>query len=361
MFAFVLMPFDKEFDSIYEDLIKPALESVGYDVRSADDLINQQNILKDIVCSVDQADLIVADLTALNANVLYELGIAHTLGKPTVMITQDINEVPFDLSPYRIIQYSPHYKDTRRLQENLTEVANKLKEGSLSFGNPAADFAPSIQQGRKAIQEDVKHHVKKVELGEILEVEEELGMWDFAVEVEQSLNEIGNSMKRMNKTTQTFGEKMGTHTLEINSIQRQSTPGITAHMHKKCNAVAFDVTQYAKEIEAELPGFHASWERLVQNYTGFFSTTKPKDDEEREALTKLKSIIEDFQETLSKTLASARTFRESIVQMKRLSQDLNRAVKHALKSQDGVIEELTIGESYLSRILNLINNSLGNP
>lgn len=68
------MPFDKEFDEVYTDLIKPAFGAVGYNVKRADDIVSQQNILKDIVRSIAKADLIIADLTSLNANVFYELG-----------------------------------------------------------------------------------------------------------------------------------------------------------------------------------------------------------------------------------------------------------------------------------------------
>ncbi|GAI12942.1 unnamed protein product, partial [marine sediment metagenome] len=73
------MPFDLEFDWIFNDLIKLALEEVGYDVKRADSILNQQNILKDVVRGIAEADLVVADLTGLNPNVFYEIGIAHTM------------------------------------------------------------------------------------------------------------------------------------------------------------------------------------------------------------------------------------------------------------------------------------------
>ena len=114
LYAFVLMPFDKEFDEVYADLIKPAFEAVGYNVKRADDIVSQQNILKDIFRSIAKADLIIADLTSLNANVFYELGIAHTFKKPVIMIAQSIEEVPFDLTPF----FHVHYKTMKELQES---------------------------------------------------------------------------------------------------------------------------------------------------------------------------------------------------------------------------------------------------
>jgi hypothetical protein len=70
--AFVLMPFDDESTIVHNELIAPALEGVGYDVRRADSVIDQRSVLSDIVLGIDGADLIVADLTGLNPNVFYE-------------------------------------------------------------------------------------------------------------------------------------------------------------------------------------------------------------------------------------------------------------------------------------------------
>jgi hypothetical protein len=152
MVAFVIMPFGDEFDEIYKDLIMPALESAGYSVQRADSRLDQQNILKDIVKGIDAADLIVAELTSLAPNVLYELGIAHGLLKPTVLLAQEIDEVPFDLRSYRILVYSTHYKRVQGLKEQLADIGARHRDGSINFGNPVGDFAPSIVEGRLAIE-----------------------------------------------------------------------------------------------------------------------------------------------------------------------------------------------------------------
>ena len=67
--VFVLMPFDPEFDSIYNEVIKSSLELAGLSVKRADDIQNQRNILRDVFEGIVNSDLIVADLTNLNPNV----------------------------------------------------------------------------------------------------------------------------------------------------------------------------------------------------------------------------------------------------------------------------------------------------
>ncbi|GAH24008.1 unnamed protein product, partial [marine sediment metagenome] len=140
--AFVLMPFDPEFKSIYEDLIKPALEEVGYEVARADSFFDQQNILRDIIRGIAEAKLIVADLTAINSNVLYELGVCHGLQIPTILLTQSIEVVPFDLRPYRIQIYSTRFDEVKKLKDALKEIGERHKNREITFGSPVTDFLP---------------------------------------------------------------------------------------------------------------------------------------------------------------------------------------------------------------------------
>ena len=101
--AFVIMPFDAEARPVYEDFIRPTLDNLGFEVSRADDLLNQRNILRDILSSIASANLLVADLTDSNSNVYYELGLAHALRKPVILLGQDIEEIPFDIRSYRLV------------------------------------------------------------------------------------------------------------------------------------------------------------------------------------------------------------------------------------------------------------------
>ena len=77
--VFVITPFDEDFLALYDVLKERYTDS--YILTNAGDLDNQQSILKDIVIGIESADVIIADLTGLNSNVFYELGIAHTMNK----------------------------------------------------------------------------------------------------------------------------------------------------------------------------------------------------------------------------------------------------------------------------------------
>lgn len=140
--AFVLMPFGEDFDVVYEKFIKPLFEGAGLDVHRADEIENNQNILRDVVEGIYRSDLIIADLTNNNPNVFYELGLAHALRKPVILITQSIAATPFDLKPYRLLEYSTHFAKIEDAKTKLAQYANGFLSGTSRFGSPVTDFLP---------------------------------------------------------------------------------------------------------------------------------------------------------------------------------------------------------------------------
>ena len=178
--AFVLMPFTESLNEVYNFLIKDALIDAGYDVKRADDIKSQSNILEDIIKGIIESDLIIADLTDSNANVYYELGVAHALQKKVVLITQDIDELPFDLKSYRAIDYSTHFSRMGDAKKELCELAKDAASGTLPFGNPVKDYG-KIENIR-----DVVFPVAKIGNEDL----SDLGFLDHVVQVEENFEEL---------------------------------------------------------------------------------------------------------------------------------------------------------------------------
>jgi hypothetical protein len=103
--CFVVMPFSGYVNTYYENIYRPAIEAAGLIPRRADDVYRPSAIIEDIWELTKSAQIILADLTGRNPNVLYELGLAHAIAKPVVMVTQSIQDIPFDLTGLRIIEY----------------------------------------------------------------------------------------------------------------------------------------------------------------------------------------------------------------------------------------------------------------
>ena len=119
--VFVLMPFTESWsDYIWKEEIKPAVAQAGLRGRRADDLFGQ-DVMKDVFRSIVAASIIIADVTKKNANVFYELGIAHSCGKDVILLSQGTQFIPFDLNRFRHCIYSndgPGYANLRKYLSN---------------------------------------------------------------------------------------------------------------------------------------------------------------------------------------------------------------------------------------------------
>lgn len=180
--AFILMPFAEEFSDIYKHLISDCLQGAGYTVKRADDIKSQRNIIGDIVEGIVESDLIVADLTGANPNVYYELGIAHTLNKKAILLTQEIDELPFDLRSYRVVAYGTHFAKMNQAKKELSELAFEAFNGSLPFGNPVKDFGSINPLSDVAIS--------TVHPSELQVLDEDLGLLDYRVMLEDGFEEL---------------------------------------------------------------------------------------------------------------------------------------------------------------------------
>jgi hypothetical protein len=116
-FCFVLMPFDDAFDDVYQIGIKEAATRAGAYCERVDEQIFHESILERIYNQIAKADIVVADMTNRNANVFYEVGYAHALGKRTILLTRAADDIPFDLKHFPHIVYG---KSIAGLRDDLT-------------------------------------------------------------------------------------------------------------------------------------------------------------------------------------------------------------------------------------------------
>lgn len=123
----VMMPFSKEFDNVYST-IKSACVTEGMSCHRADDFWKNSVIIQDIFELIYRSSIVIVDFSGKNENVFYEAGIAHTLGKNVIPITQSIDNIPFDLRHHRHIIYLNNGEGLRDLENKLTSRLSFLKE-----------------------------------------------------------------------------------------------------------------------------------------------------------------------------------------------------------------------------------------
>ncbi|MFZ2643208.1 MAG: hypothetical protein WA117_19605 [Verrucomicrobiia bacterium] len=137
--CFVLMPFDERLREVYQEVYKPVCESSNIVPWRVDEISRPGSITKDIVEGILDADVVIADLTTRNANVYYELGIAHAVGNKTIMTAQHGTEVPFDIANYRIIFYEQSIKGSKKLVSDLDSAIKELLKVLEQTNNPVQE------------------------------------------------------------------------------------------------------------------------------------------------------------------------------------------------------------------------------
>lgn len=121
--VFVIMPFSEQFESLYRDVILPVAKKCGFDIIRIDEVPGPGIILNDIQQQIQRSNVVVAEISTPNPNVFYELGYAHALEKPAVLLVRKDrgNEMPFDVRGYRAIFYDDSIGGKNVVERNLEQ------------------------------------------------------------------------------------------------------------------------------------------------------------------------------------------------------------------------------------------------
>jgi hypothetical protein len=120
--VFVVMPFAEKLAPVYCDHIKRVAGSLSLSVKRAKDFFSAHHVMADVWRAICGAQLVIADCTGKNPNVFYEIGMAHTVGKPVILITQKREHVPFDLQDTRYITYDYTPPGMTKFEAELTQT-----------------------------------------------------------------------------------------------------------------------------------------------------------------------------------------------------------------------------------------------
>jgi hypothetical protein len=112
--CFVACPLDEDgtpvrtrTEGVLKYLIRPVLEDLGYNVVAPHEVQSPGDIPTDVVTHLVKDELVIADLTGVNPNVMYELGIRHSAREPVITICGEKRRLPFDIAQNRTIFYNP--------------------------------------------------------------------------------------------------------------------------------------------------------------------------------------------------------------------------------------------------------------
>lgn len=117
--VFVVMQFSEPYQQLYSEVIQPVTEEFGLQAYHAGEVFGPGVILQDIVKGIIESKIVIAEVTPANQNVFYELGYAHALGKPTILLAERGKPLPFDITGYRCLFYENSIGGKRQVEEAL--------------------------------------------------------------------------------------------------------------------------------------------------------------------------------------------------------------------------------------------------
>lgn len=255
--VFVIMPFSDDFFESFE-LMKEHFEE-NFEFSNAGNEDNQQNILADIITPIYNTDIVLADLTGLNPNVMYELGIAHSFNKKTIIITRDdLSKLPFDLKQYRAKGYSSHFKQFYELLSYLEKNLYGAVDGSVIFNNPVSDFLDKNQLDPQKLF--VKEQID-------LEIpNNEKGLIDFIADLEEDIGSITTNVDEMIIETKDMNAGIENCTQEIERVQNTGGNGTAAFVRKQSKKVAEFISAYSKHLKKHSESINSLWIKVEKTF-----------------------------------------------------------------------------------------------
>ena len=131
---------EEEWTDIFENVHKSAIRESKNGYKCERSNIRPGAFIKDILMQLNQADVVLADLTDMNPNVFYELGVRHTLRNRTILVSQTINNIPSDLKQYGVIKYDTTPKGVAEYKKKISKILKDITNNPDRADNPVSDY-----------------------------------------------------------------------------------------------------------------------------------------------------------------------------------------------------------------------------
>ncbi|MEV7121615.1 hypothetical protein [Kitasatospora griseola] len=300
---------------VFEQVIAPACEKFGIEAIRADGIAHAGDINEQICRYVIESDLVVADVSGGNPNVMYELGLRHLIGKPTIHIGE-VGQLPFDIAAIRTIQYQrtrSRMADARRKIESTLEAG--FRDGfelltparMVRAIQPAGESSPLPPDGTE-------------------EVDDAPGLLDDFVAVENGLHEMTERLTEITKAIETVGSLTDQSNIELSDLTRASAPPSARLAAVARFAEALSAP--AGEMNASAVAFRGQMSSLDSGVRAALSLLEATSPEERDAETVefLRQLVA-MDDSCRTGMSQVDSFGTAAESMARLSRHLRKPVK----------------------------------
>ena len=304
---------------------------------------NQQNILKDIVQAIYDSDIIIANLTDLNPNVFYELGIAHTLNKKVIIITEDISTLPFDLKSYRAKEYSTHFIKFAELIDALSKYMYGAMTGEVVYSNPGSDFLST--KSEKELTASIYQKNATISLEE----DSDKGFLDFLAEIEENTEELTKNIKNMANDMNTMSSGMKKSISEIERVNKQGGSGTATFVRKEAKKVAKYIETFSTQLRSYNQIYVELWSKIEKDTLGLIENKFAAQNKEN-LISYLKSL-KSMKNSIELNCSSVENMKKISINNLGMERTLNQAIRFLdidLANYIGIMVQIT---SSIDRIL----------
>ena len=295
--VFVIMPFKEDILALYEKL-KSDFEN-DFTFTNAGDLDNQQNILQDIVEGIYQANIVIADLTGLNPNVFYELGLAHAMNKKVIIITQDLGELPFDIKSYRAVEYSLFFHKLPVFLDEVKKLLFGAMDNSVKFGNPVSDFIPDFFT-KPSSSTDVSATAGSNEQSADND-DDGKGYLDYIADIIENSDGIKEEITAMGVDMKDMSNSINQTTNEINRVKAQSGSADPSFVRNICRKLAGPIESSAEKIQAHVSAVAAHWAIVENSYLGLLDNQFIRSEDNLEDIKSSAAQLAELRDTITDT------------------------------------------------------------
>lgn len=324
---FFVHPFSDDFLNLYKTLKKRFEDN--YSFVNALDMDNPRSVMKDIVEGIYKADVVIADLTGSNSNVYYELGLAHALGKKTIILTQAIDELPFDIRAYRVIEYSFNFWDIDSLIDELKKLLTGAIDGSIQFGNPVSDYIPEseieklfVGKNENSVDSELLNGVNETS-DEILPTE---GYLDLLTKIHDASTEFKNEFQTMAEEQNDLNSKIKSATDEINAVTVRGTRGPVL-ARNICRRLADDLDVYATSFSSHLDRVDSSWAKIENGMLSLLESRYVENEKGHQDLYSGISQLMSINSQIDVTNREMQSFSDSMERVKGVEKNLTKSIE----------------------------------
>jgi hypothetical protein len=309
-------------------------------------------------------------MTTGNANVFYELGLAHAIGVPTVLIAEQAaaEEIPFDLRQYRTEFYETHFQRADGIKRALSKLASTHASGEAAFGSPISDFLPGAARpairarrsggGKPTSQEappaDNSH---SEEPRGTTDKPEPLGILDFVDGLGDAAQGFGRILEEVNAATERIGTDLSGLTAEINGLDPAS-PTAQAQGKKLLLKTANLLDGYADNLSKHEAVYDQQVDGITANGLGYLTLLAEKPKQFREEIESARTTSLELRTSVEDASRGMLELRDAIADLPPMIKQIVRARDRGVHALDVLIAQQERVRSYAEQAIMMTDAAL---